>query len=128
MSDTYTRFGFIRRKHDADKIGQSANGWKGSIVLSTESDSVNEIESARDFESLVIVGALPMHGNNWRLSGINYNFNPSPDDKLELGQGVKCIVTLNYTSLVNWLTAVEVQERLDALGFVAAVKIPDQPF
>lgn len=128
IQNAYEKFGFIRRRHDADKIGQSANGWKGSIVFSSEADDIQEIEAARNFESMVIVGAIPMHGNSWRLSGINFNFNPTPADKEELGAGVKCIVTLNYTSLVNWLTGVEVQERLNALGFVPAESIPDQPF
>jgi len=114
--DIYTQFGFTRRSHRAEKIGDYSNNWRGSIVLSTENSEVNELESARDFESLVITGTIPMHGIGWRLSDIDFNFNPTLSDRAELGEHITCIVTVGYRSEVKRLPFDEAVERMQAMG------------
>lgn len=116
IEQTFTRFGFTRRAHNADKLGEYATNWKGLITLSSENPDIDEIEAARDFESMVITGAIPMHGVGWRLASINFNFNPTASDRAELGDHVTCIVTVGYRSEVKRLPFDEAVERMQAMG------------
>jgi len=118
MDNFYTRYGFTRRRHNADKIGDYATAWKGEIVLSSENPEVDEIEAARDFESLVIAGKIPLHGTGWRLANIGFNFNPSTSERAEMGAGITCIVTVGYRSEVKRLPFSEAVDRLAALGIL----------
>ncbi len=107
---------FERVKHDADKTGDSAHHWKGSITLVSNEPNIDEIEAARDFESMVIGGALNMHGKWWRLTHINFNFKPTREQKEEYGNAVTCVVVVGYLSDVNILGLAEVQGRLADMG------------
>lgn len=107
---------FERVKHDADKTGNYAHYWKGSITLISTQENIDEIESARDFESMVIAGALKMHGKAWRLTHINFNFKPTREQKEEYGNGVTCVVVVGYLSDVSTLGLDEMAGRLGAMG------------
>lgn len=112
----YTRFGFSRRAHNADKFGTHSGSWKGEILFSSDAPDIDEIEAARNFESLVIAGELPLHGSFWRLAYINFTFSPSAAEKETYGATVSCMVRVGYTSDVKRLNEPEIIERLGIMG------------
>lgn len=114
--EQFERFGFERRAHTADKVGDYANQWRGEILLTTTVPDLDELQAARNFEALVISGSLPMHGNGWRLAYINFNFSPSGADKEALGQNITCMVRVGYKSEVKPLREPELIERLQLMG------------
>lgn len=117
MADNiYTRFGFTRRQHLANKAGKYAELWQGQIILATDTDAfIDEIEAARDFEALVVSSSIPMHGFYHRLAYINFNYSPTSDDKDSMGEGVKCIATIGYLSSVERMNTDEIQHRVTTL-------------
>lgn len=119
----FTRFGFIRRAHNADKTGAYANLWKGEILLTSESNAIDEIEAARNFEAIVVSGSLPMHGTGWRLAYINFNFSPADGERATLGAAVQCIVRIGYNSQVISLKNEEVLERLTAMNIIPETRL-----
>ena len=117
----FEKFGFTRRSHTADKVGEYANQWKGEVVLTTEAPNIDELEAARYFEAMVIAGALPLHGSGWRMAYINFNFNPSPADKESLGN-ISLIVHVGYKSSVKPLKEEEIIERFQLMGIPLELK------
>lgn len=117
----FEKFGFMRRSHTADKVGEYSMQWKGEVLLTTETPNIDEIEAARYFEAMVIAGALPLHGSGWRMAYINFNFSPTPADKDALGN-IAVIVRVGYKSEVKPLRGEEIIERFGLMGIPLELK------
>ena len=112
----FTVHGFRRKEHSADRVGTYSRQWKGQVLLTTDSDVPDEIQLERDIEALVLSGALPMFGYNWRLAAISFTWGFTSDELQLMGAATRCAIRVTYLADVDALHAAELNHRLEALG------------
>lgn len=114
--DTYTRFGFIRQQHTAGKAGAYSNIWECQLTLTADSPVLNEIEAARDLEVLILQGAIPLYGKNWRLAHITFSWPLTKEERETFGANVKTLVRVGYKADVDIIGGEELAARMSVLG------------
>lgn len=122
----FTKYGFVRKSHSADRIGSHSHQWKGHILLVTEQAVLNEIDVERDLQALVTSGALPMFGIGWTLAAISFSWSPTDEEIRRLGVKARCIVTVTYHSYVENMPGNELTGRLTELGVIKTAQ-PENP-